>query len=330
MSELIIHGLRPTENFTIIPNEITQNRLLSFEAVGFVTYLLGVPEFKLDGNPWETSIQRLCKLFPDSTQYKISKILDELKSKNFLSIERVRDDSNRRITKCRWSLFLDRITGRSSLQHDNRDIEVSVMNNQTHNKTDTNKTEFNKTNSAPENPLPEISEPISLDLEQSVIPEPVAPKTANALVNRVDYLKTTLTTSPGYQAALKKREQADAAFQAMLLKGQNAQQQATQALTAAYVHLTPAQTVEALCREHIANPKPRLDAPNRAKLTSWLQNGGGLLPLIEAFKQAQRAQSKTAKYVVKILATWALDIVWVVVLSWASPLAACYRLHFHS
>ena len=303
MSELIIHGLRPTENFTIIPNEITQNRLLSFEAVGFVTYLLGVPEFKLDGNPWETSIQRLCKLFPDSTQYKISKILDELKSKNFLSIERVRDDSNRRITKCRWSLFLDRMTGRSSLQHDNSDIEASVMNNQTHNKTDSNQTEFNKTNSVPENPPSEISEPISLDLDPSVIPEPLAPQAPNDLLSRLEILKAKTAASSGYQAALKKREQTEAAFQAILQQGQNFQQQATQALTAAYAHLTPAQTVETLCREHIANPKPRLDAPNRAKLTSWLQNGGGLLPLIEAFKQAQRAQSKTAKYVVKILAT---------------------------
>lgn len=302
MSELVIHGPRPTENFAMIPREITQERLLSFEAAGFVTYLLSVPEFRLDGTPWETSILRLHKLFPESSQYQIGKIIEELRSKNFLTIERVRDGSNQKIKKCRWQLFLDRIMGQSSLEHDSHDIEVNDKNNQAYNNIDSNQTESNKTESVPASPPPEIIEPISLDLDQVIIPEPLAPKAANALVSRLEQLKAITATSPGYQAALKKRDQADAAFQAILAKGQSAQQQVTQTLTDAYANLTPAQTVEALCREHIANPKPRLDAPNRAKLTQWLQNGGGLLPLIDAFKQAQRAQCKTAKYVVKILA----------------------------
>ena len=303
MSQLIIHGSRPTENFTINPNQVVYNLDLCSTARSILAYMLGVPEFKVDGSRWNICQEILYKHFPHDSKHRLRKALKRLNDLGYLAYEYVRDQSNRHITTRLWHVRLDRIMTATNLcvgsKHEAQQHETKAS----HNKIDTNQTEFNKTESVPASPPQQSGKPESLDLDQSVIPEPQAPKAINPLLSRVERLKSIAATSSTYQAALKKREQADAAFQAMLLKGQSVQQQATQALTAAYTHLTPAQTVDALCREHIANPKPRLDAPNRAKLTQWLQNGGGLLSLIDAFKQAQQVQSKTAKYVVKILAT---------------------------
>jgi len=295
MSELIIQGSRPTKNFTIVPNQVLNTLPISSTAKIIIAHLMSKPK------GWHTNLESLYKHCAYDSKNAVRKAVGKLQKLGFLTLETLR--TGKLFSGCKWFLNLDYIL---TFPPSDSTYWIPIdenTNTSTDNKTDPIKTDFNKTDSAPENPPPEISEPISLDLDPSVIPEPVAPKAANSLLSRLESLKAKTAASSGYQAALKKREQTEAAFQAILQQGQNFQQQATQALTAAYAHLTPAQTVETLCREHIANPKPRLDAPNRAKLTSWLQNGGGLLPLIEAFKQAQRAQSKTAKYVVKILAT---------------------------
>lgn len=290
MSQLIIHGSRPTENFTIVPNQVPDHLPIAGLARSIINHLLAKPA------DWHTSLKSLYSFYHLDSKNSIRKAVGKLQEEGFLILESIR--SGGQFSGCKWHVRLDRIMSYSSPRSALRIPVDQNPKTSTDNKTDPIKTDLNKTNSVPENPISEPGEPNSLDLEPSFS----KPETSNELQAKVAALMHK-SASSAYQERIKQRERDEARFAQLQRHNQMLDAKQHLAVTAPYADLSPAQTVAQLCKEYIANPRPRLDEKSRKKLTAWLEKGGQLVRLIDSFKQAHQNQSKTAKYVVKILAT---------------------------
>ena len=290
MSQLIIHGSRPTENYAQIPNQVPDYLPIAGLARSIVNHLLAKP------NDWNTSLKSLYSFYHLDSKNSVRTAVGELQKEGFLILESIRTGG--RFSGCKWHMRLDRIMSYSSPRSGPRISVAQIPEDSIDNNTDPTNTDLNKTNSVPESPPLEISEPISLDLEQSFS----KPETTSRLKARVAALMHQ-STSNANQERIKQREHDEARFAQLQRHNQMLDASQHLGVTAPYAGLSPAQTVAQLCKEYIANPRPRLDEKSRKKLTAWLEQNGQLVRLIDCFKQAHQNQSKTAKYVVKILAT---------------------------
>ena len=291
MSELIICGERPTKNFTILPNQVLNTLPISSTAKIIIAHFLSKPK------GWQTNLESIYKNCCDyDSKNAVKKAVGVLQKLGFLTLKTLR--TGKQFSGCNWFLNLDHILTYPPSRSAYKIAMDENANTSLDNKTDPIKTDLNKTNSAPESPPPEPSKPISLDLEQSFS----KPETTNRIQARIAALMHQSTSSAN-QERIKQREHEEARFAQLQRHNQMLDASQHLGITAPYAGLSPAQTVAQLCKEYIANPRPRLDEKSRKKLTDWLEKGGQLVRLIDCFKQAHQNQSKTAKYVVKILAT---------------------------
>lgn len=305
MSQLIIEGVRPSERFTKTPNELIQKADLSGLAIAIASFILSVPERQNDGRPWDICLKALYRRFTKDSQYKIRLAVTELQEAGLLTIQYIRDQTGRRFADRGWLFHLDRIVKRFSLSAGSQNEGTLVDGDGAPNKNQPIQTEFKKTESVPVEPQGQVSESISLDLDESFDPGPAdepEAKPVNRFYAAAQRLAALATGSKDYEAALAKRQARDAEYADAHSRGQRAAEQATAALTSPYLNLTPQDTVKALCSEYLApNPKPDLDRSNRDRLSAWLTDGGDLLKLIDAFKAAKVAGTCTAKYLLKPL-----------------------------
>ena len=93
----MVHREEHNQNFTIIDNVVLQNVNLSFEARGFMAYLLSFP------NDWSFSIKGIVK-HSGASESVVRRLLAELQAEGYVVINRHVDKSGR-VTRWSWDLF---------------------------------------------------------------------------------------------------------------------------------------------------------------------------------------------------------------------------------
>lgn len=93
----MVHREEHNESFTIIDNAVLQNVNLSFEARGFMAYLLSFP------NDWSFSISGIVKS-SGTSESVVRRLLAELQAEGYIVINR-HIDKNGRVTRWSWDLF---------------------------------------------------------------------------------------------------------------------------------------------------------------------------------------------------------------------------------
>ena len=93
----MVHREEHNESFTIIDNAVLQNVNLSFEARGFMAYLLSFP------NDWSFSIAGIVKN-SGTSESVVRRLLAELQAEGYIVINR-HVDKNGRVTRWSWDLF---------------------------------------------------------------------------------------------------------------------------------------------------------------------------------------------------------------------------------
>lgn len=102
---MIIHGPRPERDFTIIPNAVLRDELLSYRARGLLVYLLSQPP------DWQVSSARL-SLESGEGRDAIRRALRELIDVGYLNLTREQDAGGRwlshyTVTATPWYFPLD-------------------------------------------------------------------------------------------------------------------------------------------------------------------------------------------------------------------------------
>ena len=93
----MVHREEHNESYTVIDNAVLQNVNLSFEARGFLAYLLSLP------NDWNFTVRSIVK----QTGYSkcvVLRIMDELKTAGHIRLERIKD-KNGRFTQSTWHVY---------------------------------------------------------------------------------------------------------------------------------------------------------------------------------------------------------------------------------
>lgn len=85
---MIVRGRRPTDTYTVVPNQILTNTKLSWRARGILAFILSKP----DG--WRTSAAHLAQQGPDGL-YAIRTALTELEAAGHLERIRTQDRQGR-------------------------------------------------------------------------------------------------------------------------------------------------------------------------------------------------------------------------------------------
>ena len=85
------------EHFTMIDNVVLRNVNLSWEARGFVAFLLSLPD------DWDLSIRGLVKV-TGSSKSSIQRMLNELQDEGYVKMTWHKDESGH-FTACTWDLF---------------------------------------------------------------------------------------------------------------------------------------------------------------------------------------------------------------------------------
>ena len=93
----MIHRDDHNDSFTIIRNDVLNDKNLSFEAKGFLVYLFSLPddwEFSINGLSFNTGLGRTT----------IMRLVKELKTAGYL-VQKRRQDKLGKITSCAWDLY---------------------------------------------------------------------------------------------------------------------------------------------------------------------------------------------------------------------------------
>ena len=93
----MVHREEHNESFTIIDNSILRNINLSWEARGFLAYLLSLP------NDWNFTVRGLVKQ-TGSSKSVILRIMTELKDAGYIKLERKKDKDGR-FTQSSWHIY---------------------------------------------------------------------------------------------------------------------------------------------------------------------------------------------------------------------------------
>ena len=93
----MVHREEHSESFTVIDNYVLQNINLSWEARGFMAYLLSLP------NDWSFTVRGLVKQ-TGSSKNVIMRLMNELKDAGYIKLER-KKDKNGRFTQSTWHIY---------------------------------------------------------------------------------------------------------------------------------------------------------------------------------------------------------------------------------
>lgn len=93
----MVHREEHNESYTVIDNAVLQNVNLSFEARGFLCYLLSLP------NDWTFTVRGIVKQTGCSKSV-ILRLMDELKTAGYIKLERKQDDKGR-FTQSSWHIY---------------------------------------------------------------------------------------------------------------------------------------------------------------------------------------------------------------------------------
>lgn len=93
----MVHREEHNESYTVIDNAVLQNVNLSFEARGFLCYLLSLP------NDWTFTVRGIVKQTGCSKSV-ILRLMDELKTAGYIKLER-KQDTKGRFTQSSWHIY---------------------------------------------------------------------------------------------------------------------------------------------------------------------------------------------------------------------------------
>lgn len=93
----MVHREEHSESYTVIDNAVLQNVNLSFEARGFLAYLLSLP------NDWSFTVRGIVKQTGVSKSV-ILRLVDELKTAGYIKLER-KQDKQGRFTQSSWHIY---------------------------------------------------------------------------------------------------------------------------------------------------------------------------------------------------------------------------------
>ena len=93
----MVHREEHNESYTVIDNAVLQNVNISFEARGFLCYLLSLP------NDWCFTVRGIVKQTGCSKSV-ILRLVDELKAAGYLKLER-KQDKQGRFTQSSWHIY---------------------------------------------------------------------------------------------------------------------------------------------------------------------------------------------------------------------------------
>lgn len=93
----MVHREEHNESYTVIDNAVLQNVNLSFEARGFLCYLLSLP------NDWTFTVRGIVKQTGCSKSV-ILRLMDELKTAGYIKLERKQDQQGR-FTQSSWHIY---------------------------------------------------------------------------------------------------------------------------------------------------------------------------------------------------------------------------------
>ena len=139
MSQLIIQGLRPTEYFTKVPNQVLLQLELSGLAIAIAGYILANPERRNDGTPWDINMNALYRRFARDSKYKIRLAVQELQDAGLLAIDYIRDESGRRFANRGWRFLLDKVTSVARVRSGSQNEDTQNDRDGAHNKNADNK-----------------------------------------------------------------------------------------------------------------------------------------------------------------------------------------------
>jgi len=93
----MVHREEHNESYTVIDNAVLQNVNISFEARGFLCYLLSLP------NDWCFTVRGIVKQTGCSKSV-VLRLVDELKAAGYLKLER-KQDKQGRFTQSSWHIY---------------------------------------------------------------------------------------------------------------------------------------------------------------------------------------------------------------------------------
>ena len=93
----MVHREEHNESYTVIDNAVLQNVNISFEARGFLCYLLSLP------NDWTFTVRGIVKQTGCSKSV-ILRLMDELKTAGYIKLER-KQDKQGRFTQSSWHIY---------------------------------------------------------------------------------------------------------------------------------------------------------------------------------------------------------------------------------
>lgn len=93
----MVHREQHNESYTVIDNAVLQNVNISFEARGFLCYLLSLP------NDWTFTVRGIVKQTGCSKSV-ILRLMDELKTAGYIKLER-KQDKQGRFTQSSWHIY---------------------------------------------------------------------------------------------------------------------------------------------------------------------------------------------------------------------------------
>lgn len=93
----MVHREEHNESYSIIDNAVLQNVNLSWEARGFLAYLLSLP------NDWNFTVRGLVKQ-TGSSKNVILRLMNELKAAGYIKLERKKDKDGR-FTQSSWHIY---------------------------------------------------------------------------------------------------------------------------------------------------------------------------------------------------------------------------------
>ncbi len=93
----MVHREEHNESYTVIDNAVLQNINLSWEARGFLCYLLSLP------NDWSFTVRGIVKQTGCSKSV-VLRLMDELKTAGYIKLER-KQDKQGRFTQSTWHIY---------------------------------------------------------------------------------------------------------------------------------------------------------------------------------------------------------------------------------
>ena len=93
----MVHREEHSENYTVIDNFVLQNINLSWEARGFLAYLLSLP------NDWSFTVRGLVKQ-TGTSKSTILRLMNELKAAGYIKLEKHKDKDGR-FTSSSWHIY---------------------------------------------------------------------------------------------------------------------------------------------------------------------------------------------------------------------------------